>query len=263
MGILVGMPSATAQTSQQTTAEVVATAGDDATQDSLRTSKPKESARRRYLGRVVAQPMSHLGAPWLIRDSREQEERVSESFQQLGLEPGMTVCDLGCGNGAWSLPIGETVGSSGRVLAVDIQPEMLDLLRDRAGKANVHNIEPILGAVDDPKLPVEQVDLVLMVDVYHEFSHPQSMLWEIRRALKPKGVVALLEFRKEDNRVRIKELHKMTKTQIMKEYTANGFKLVREYNRLPQQHLMFFARDDSPLSEIEPVPVSQVLAELE
>jgi ubiquinone/menaquinone biosynthesis C-methylase UbiE len=227
------------------------------------TAKPEESARRSYLGRVVAQPMSHLGAPWLIRGQREEEESVREAFGQLQLDSGMTVCDLGCGNGFWTLPMARAVEPGGKVLAVDIQKEMLRKLKARAGKVKVDNVEPILGEVDDPNLPVGQIDLLLMVDVYHEFSHPESMLWEIRRSLRPRGVVALLEYRQEDPAVPIKPLHKMSKRQIMKEYTKNGFKLVREYNRLPWQHLMFFARDDSPLKEIEPVPAAQVLKDLE
>jgi ubiquinone/menaquinone biosynthesis C-methylase UbiE len=219
--------------------------------------KPKEKARRVYLGRIVAQYMSHLGASWLVRPEREREESVKESFEQLSLTEGMTVCDLGCGNGFWTLPIARAVGGTGKVLAVDIQPEMLVQLRQRASMENVNNIEPIRGEIDDPHLPVGAVDLVLLVDVYHEFSHPQSMLWAMRRSLKPNGVVALLEYREEDPEVPIKPLHKMSKTQIIKEYEANGLKLVREYNNLPWQHLMFFARNDSPLEKIEPVPFTK------
>ncbi len=225
--------------------------------------RPVEEARRSYLGRVLAKPMSHLGAPWLIRPEREEEERASESFKQLKLAPGMAVCDLGCGNGYWTLPMARDVGEGGKVYAVDIQREMLQKLRQRSSKYKLNNIEPVLGKVDDPNLPANQMDLVLMVDVYHEFSHPESMLWGIRRSLKPEGVVALLEYREEDPNVPIKPLHKMSKRQIMKEYTANGFKLVREFNELPWQHLMFFARDDSPLEKIEPVPAQQVLKDLE
>ncbi|MEX0824655.1 MAG: class I SAM-dependent methyltransferase [Pirellulaceae bacterium] len=216
--------------------------------------RPQEEARREYMGRVVAQPMSHLGAGWLIRDNRDEEERPDKSLEQIGLEPGMTVCDMGCGNGYWTLLMSREVGETGRVLAVDIQPEMLTKLRRRAARAGVENVKPILGTIDDPNLPAGELDLVMMVDVYHEFSHPESMLWSIRRSLKPEGVIALLEYRQEDPSVPIKPLHKMSKRQIMKEYQANGFKLVREYNGLPWQHMMFFARDDSPLPEIDPKP---------
>ena len=207
--------------------------------------------------------MSHLGAPWLIRPERDEEERASESFKQLKLTDGLTVCDLGCGNGYWTLPMARDVAPSGRVLAVDIQPEMLQKLSARARRVKLGKIiEPVRGKVDDPMLPKGEVDILLMVDVYHEFSHPESMLWGIRNSLKPEGVVALLEYREEDPKVPIKPLHKMSKRQIMKEYEANGFKLVREYNKLPWQHLMFFARDDSPLEKIDPVPAKDVLQAL-
>lgn len=237
----------------------------ETTSDSKRTERPRpvEESRKSYMGRVLAKPMSHLGAPWLIRPERDEEERASESFKQLKLTEGMNVCDLGCGNGYWTLPMARDVGKDGKVYAVDIQREMLQKLRQRSSKYKLGNIEPVLGKVDDPNLPANKMDLVLMVDVYHEFSHPESMLWGIRRSLNSKGVVALLEYREEDPSVPIKPLHKMSKRQIMKEYGANGFKLVREYNKLPWQHLMFFARDDSPLEKIEPVPAQQVLKDLE
>lgn len=238
----------------------------------ISSSRPVEKARRTYMGRIVAQPMSHLGASWLIRPERNDEENATEAFGELDIQPGMTLVDLGCGNGFWTLPMarackveeskkpkdppttsdGETPQYTGEVLAVDIQEEMLQKLRRNMARAKVDNIVPVLGKVDDPNLPVGEVDLVLLVDVYHEFSHPQSMLWSIRESLKPNGVIALLEYRAEDPEVPIKPLHKMSKAQIMKEYTASNFKLVREYNKLPWQHLMFFARDDSPLAAIDP-----------
>lgn len=220
--------------------------------------RPVEEARKTYLGRVVAAPMSYHGAPWLIRDERDREEATDRVLDQLDLTNGMVVCDMGCGNGYYALRIARQVAPDGQVLAVDIQPEMLQMLRARAARDQIEVVRPILGEIDDPKLPEGEVDLVLMVDVYHEFSHPESMLWSIRRSLKPEGVVALLEYREEDPNVPIKPLHKMSKRQIMKEYEANGFKLVREYNELPWQHLMYFARDDSPLEAIEPAEFAAV-----
>ncbi|WP_231615367.1 class I SAM-dependent methyltransferase [Novipirellula artificiosorum] len=223
---------------------------------------PLEEARRTYLDRIVAQPMSHRGASWLVRPNRDLEENATESLDQLRLIEGMTVCDLGCGNGYWTIPMAKAVAETGQVFAVDIQPEMLQMLRARAGREHLRNVTPVRGKINDPNLGVNELDLLLMVDVYHEFSHPESMLWHIRRALKPEGVIALLEYREEDRNVPIKPLHKMSKTQIIKEYKQNHFKLVREYNKLPWQHLMFFARDDSPLAEISPQPTSAVLKEL-
>ncbi len=193
--------------------------------------------------------MHYLGAPWLTRESRDREEDCKTLLDALNLKPGDTVCDLGCGNGFYSLPIAKLVGERGRVIGVDIQREMLGLLKDRAAEEKIANIEPVLGTVVDPKLPANSVDLVLLVDVYHEFSNPQEMLAGIRKSLKPTGRVALAEFRAEDPKVPIKPLHKMSKTQIMKEFPPNGFKLVEEFDKLPWQHLMFFQRDDAPEGE--------------
>lgn len=200
-------------------------------------------ARTKYMGRRIAQTMSFHGAPWLIRTEREAEERPSDAIAQLNLKPGMVVCDLGCGNGFYSLEMAKLVAPTGRVLAVDIQPEMLHLLELRSKEGGVENIEPILSTVADPKVPEGSVDMLLLVDVYHEFSHPQQMLAGIRKGLKPNGVIALLEYREEDRTVPIKPEHKMTKKQILKEYTANGFRLAKQYDGLPWQHLMFFEKN--------------------
>lgn len=207
-------------------------------------------ALKEYQGRTIAQTMHYLGAPWLIRESRQREEDCTTMLKELQLEPGQMVADIGCGNGFYSLAMAQQLGKEGRVYAVDIQGEMLRLLQARAQDAKIKNIKPILGTLIDPKLPEGEIDLVLLVDVYHEFSHPEQMLKQIRASLKPTGRVALAEFRLEDPDVPIKLLHKMSKEQIMKEFPRNGFKLVGSFDELPWQHLMFFARDDSPLEEI-------------
>lgn len=196
-----------------------------------------------YKGREIAQTMHYLGAPWLTRESRDREEDCKTMLAALHVKPGDVVCDLGCGNGFYTLKLAHLVGEKGRVVAVDIQREMLELLKERAAEEKVTNIEPVLGTVIDPKLPADSLDLVLLVDVYHEFSHPEQMLAAIRKSLKPTGRVALVEFRAEDPAVPIKPLHKMSKEQIMKEFPPNGFKLVEQFDKLPWQHLMFFERD--------------------
>lgn len=195
-----------------------------------------------YMGRTIAQTMHYTGAEWLLRESREREEATGDVIARLGAKPGMTVCDIGCGNGFYTLKLAKLVSGSGGVFAVDIQKEMLTLLEQRAASANITNITPVLSTQTDPKLPEGSLDLVLMVDVYHEFSHPHKMLQAIRKSLKPNGRVALLEYREEDPAVPIKPLHKMSKRQILKEYAANGFQLASEYDELPWQHLMFFQR---------------------
>jgi ubiquinone/menaquinone biosynthesis C-methylase UbiE len=197
-----------------------------------------------YKGRQVAQTMHYLGAEWLTRDSREQEERCSLMLTNLGAKRGMTICDMGCGNGFYSVQLAKMVGPQGKILAVDIQPEMLKLLKERAEKESVANIEPILGTLIDPKLPEGKVDLILCVDVYHEFSHPEHMLKAMRKSLAPKGLLVLVEFRAEDKNVPIKPEHKMTKRQILKELPPMGYKLAKEFDKLPWQHMMFFERDE-------------------
>jgi len=195
-----------------------------------------------YKGREIAQTMHYNGAPWLIRESRQREEDCQKMLQNLGVKPGMTVCDMGCGNGFYSLKLAEMVGKDGKILAVDIQSEMLRLLKARAEEKDINNIELILGDIDDPKLPEGNVDLILCVDVYHEFSHPVEMLAGMRKSLKPDGKIALLEFRMEDPNVPIKLLHKMSKKQILEEYQANGFQLAKQFDGLPWQHMMFFEK---------------------
>lgn len=201
----------------------------------------------KYMNRRIALPMSYHGIPWLNRPERIQEENPEEMLEQLKVTEGMVVCDMGCGDGYYSIQLSKLVGPKGKVLAVDIQPEMLQQLSRRCAESNVENIDMIHGAVHDPKLPEGEVDLVLMVDVYHEFSHPVQMLEAIRKSLKPTGVIALVEFRAEDPNVPIFPEHKMTKKQIAKEYQANGFELDREYDRLPWQHLQFWKRSDKPV----------------
>ena len=200
-----------------------------------------------YKGREIAQTMHYLGAPWLTRESRDREEDCHTLLRALDLKPGMTVCDMGCGNGFYTLRVAEKVAPDGRVLAVEIQPEMLTLLRERASKAKIKNIKPILGTLVDPQLEAGSCDLILCVDVYHEFSHPEHMLRAMRKALKPTGRLVLVEFRMEDPKVPIKTEHKMSKEQILKELPPNGFKLVEQFDKLPWQHVMFFQRD--PLFE--------------
>ncbi|MEE2825987.1 MAG: class I SAM-dependent methyltransferase [Planctomycetota bacterium] len=201
-------------------------------------------ARSNYMGRQIARTMHYTGAEWLIRDEREREERCSMMIANLGIKPGMTICDMGCGNGFHTLRMAELTGKEGIVLGVDVQSEMLEYLRERSEEQGIENIVPILGSFHNPRLPPNSIDLILLVDVYHEFSHPERMLESMRKSLTKNGVIVMVEYRSEDPEVPIKRLHKMSKKQVNKELTANGFKLVREFDRLPWQHMMFFGRDD-------------------
>jgi len=194
-----------------------------------------------YLGREIAQVMGHLGAAWLERPEREREEQPSILIRSLGLKPGQVVADIGAGTGYFAFRIAPLV-PQGTVLAVDIQPEMLEIVERSKRESGVRNVQTLLGAIDDPRLPAQSVDLVLMVDVYHEFSHPREMMLSIVRALRPGGRVALVEYRAEDPAVPIKALHKMSERQAIREMAAVGLQHVETRNALPWQHLMFFEK---------------------
>ena len=194
-----------------------------------------------YMGRSIAQTMHYTGAEWLIRDRREREERCSLMLANLGVKTGMAICDMGCGNGFHTLKLAEMTGEKGYVAGVDVQPQMLLLLRKRMEQTGVENVIPILGSYHNPRLPRASLDLILLVDVYHEFSHPQQMLEAMRESLKPDGVIVLVEYREEDPDVPIKPKHKMSKAQVDKELTANGFTLVKSFDKLPWQHMLFYA----------------------
>jgi ubiquinone/menaquinone biosynthesis C-methylase UbiE len=193
------------------------------------------------MGRRIAPTMSHEAAGWLVRPEREAEESAARMLKELRLQPGDVACDLGAGNGYHTLEMAKMVAPKGRAIAVDIQPEMLRLLDERAKGAHVTNVQTLLGTSADPKLPSGTCDLVLLSDVYHELDEPSAMLGHLERALSARGVIALLEFRAEDPEVPIKPEHKMSKQQIRLELGASGFSEVRSFDGLPWQHLMFFA----------------------
>lgn len=194
-----------------------------------------------YMGREISHVMGHLGAGWLERSSREREERTDLLVDNLPLEQDDVVADVGAGTGYFSFRIAPSV-PRGEVLAVDIQPEMLAIIRERAQEEGVDNVRGIRGSVTDPNLPDGGVDLALIVDAYHEFSHPREMALALRRALRPGGRLVLVEYRAEDPSVPIKRLHKMSEAQARRELEAAGFEFVRNGDFLPQQHFLVFRR---------------------
>ena len=201
-----------------------------------------------YMGREISHVMGHLGAGWLERPAREREEKPTVLIDNLGLDEDSVVADIGAGTGYFTFRIAERV-PEGRVLAVDIQPEMLEFLNEGEAERGLDNVEPILGEIDDPKLPAGEVDLVLMVDAYHEFDHPREMMLGIVAGLKPGGRVALVEYRGEDPSIAIKPLHKMTEAQAIREMEAVGLEHVETIAALPIQHLMLFQK---PAAESSP-----------
>ena len=195
-----------------------------------------------YMGREISLVMGHLGAGWLERPERQREERTDRLLALLELRPGQTVADIGAGTGYFSIPMAKMVGPQGQVLAVDIQPEMLAIIETRVQKGGISNVTPVLGSVTNTALPEASVDLVLLVDAYHEFSHPWEVMQSIYRALKPEGRVVLVEYRGEDPAVPIKPLHKMTVAQATKEMAAIDLALEIVHDDLPWQHVMVFRR---------------------
>ena len=193
-------------------------------------------------GRKIAGVMGMSGADWLVRPEREAEEQPEKALDALKLKPGMVVADIGAGVGYMSLRMAKRVGPSGKVYANDLQPEMLAKLRENAAKAKINNVVTVLGDVSDPKLPANTMDLVLLVDVYHEFSQPQQMLRKIRETLKPDGRLVLLEYRAEDPNVPIIAEHKMTVAQVKAEIEAEGFVLQPVIETLPRQHILILTK---------------------
>jgi ubiquinone/menaquinone biosynthesis C-methylase UbiE len=194
-----------------------------------------------YLGREIAQVMGHQGADWLERPDRSQEEQPQKMVAALKLKSTDVVADIGAGTGYISQLIARQV-PEGKVLAVDVQPEMVELLKQRIKKSQIANIQPQLGTEKNPELPLASIDLAIMVDAYHEFSYPQEMMTGIVTALKPGGRVVLAEYRGEDPLVFIKPHHKTTQKQIQREMSAVGLKWLKTDRVLPQQHLLFFSK---------------------
>ena len=196
-----------------------------------------------YRGRQIAPVMGYQGANWLIRPEREKNEQPDKVLDVLELKKGQTVCDFGAGNGYFSLRMASRVGAEGRVLCVDIQPQMLELLRRRAAEQKVTNTVPILCTETDPKLPPDSIDLLIMVDVYHEISKPIPVMAGIHKAMKKDGRVVLVEYRGEDPSIPIKPLHRTTVKQMRGELAAKGFRFVaNKGDFLPRQHILIFKK---------------------
>lgn len=195
-----------------------------------------------FLGREIAHFMTHQGAEWLERPEREEEEKTSLVLPALKLGPGQRVADVGAGSGHFSWRMAQRVGSTGIVYANDIQPEMLAILSTNVAAQGVTNVVPVLGTITDPRLPTNALDLVLMVDVYHEFDHPYEMMQGIVRALRPGGRVVFVEYRGEEKWVPIKPLHKMTEAQVKAEMALHPLEWVETLKVLPRQHILVFRK---------------------
>jgi precorrin-6B methylase 2 len=198
-----------------------------------------------YMGREIAHVMGFQAASWLERPEREKEEEPAKLIKALALKPGMVVADIGAGSGYYTFLLSPLVGDKGKILASDIQQEMLDLIVAKAKKLNVTNVEPVKGTETDPKLPINSVDLILLVDVYHEFDHPFEMAEKMVDALKPGGRLVFVEFRMEDEKVPIKLVHKMSERQVIKEMGPFAeMEHTKTVGTLPWQHIIIFTKKD-------------------
>ena len=197
-------------------------------------------AQRRHpvSGRIFAPVMGVGGAGWLERPEREEEEAPSKALDALDLKPGMVVADIGAGSGYYSSRIAKRIGPTGRVYATDIQPGMIAILERRIKAEGLTNVTTILGSMEDPTLPPRSIDLAIMVDVYHELQQPQLFLQRLKETFKPGGRLVLLEFRKEDPKVPILEVHKMSVAEVKAEMEAEGFVLDKVIDTLPWQHIL-------------------------
>ena len=196
-----------------------------------------------YMDREIAYVMGHAAATWLERPEREEEENPKKLLEMLKLKDGDVVADIGAGSGYYTFRMSKLVGPKGKILAVDIQKEMLDIISDRMKKEGLKNIEPVMGAEADPKLKAESVDAILLVDVYHEFEYPHEMTDKMVAALKPGGRLIFVEFRLEDDKVPIKLVHKMTERQVIKEMAEfKDLKHAGTSDKLPWQHVITFEK---------------------
>jgi ubiquinone/menaquinone biosynthesis C-methylase UbiE len=194
-------------------------------------------------GRQISGIMGVSGADWLERSERELEEMPETALDNIGILKGMTVADMGAGSGYFTVRLAKRVGDSGTVYAVDVQPAMLSLIRKRMHDQKLTNIKPILASESDPGLPKNSLDLILMVDVYHELSQPQKVLRKLRSALKSDGRLVVMEYRKEDPHIPIRADHKMSAEEVRLELEAEGYKLEKAVEDLPRQHILIFRKD--------------------
>lgn len=195
-----------------------------------------------FMGREIAFVMGHQAADWLERANRDTEEQPDLVLKALQLKAGQSVADIGAGTGYYTRRLAKIIGEKGTVFAVDIQPEMLQMLTNKMAAAKITNVKPVLGSTTDPKLPASSVDLILMVDVYHEFDFPYEMISAMCPALKPGGRIAFVEFRKEDPKIPIKEVHKMSEAQVKREMSVQPLEWVETIETLPMQHLILFRK---------------------
>ncbi|MDQ6630466.1 MAG: class I SAM-dependent methyltransferase [Verrucomicrobiota bacterium] len=214
----------------------------DSSHYQMRQEHDRDGLGKFYMGREIAHVMGHQGAEWLERPEREEEEKTELLVDLLKLKPGESVADIGAGTGYMSRRLAKKVGEKGIIYAVEIQQEMLDILTNKMAELKIKNVRPILGTITDPKLPVNSVDTILMVDVYHEFDHPHEMAQALCKALKRGGRMIFVEYRAEDPNVPIKKVHKMSEAQVRKEAEIHALVWAETITNLPRQHIIIFKK---------------------
>jgi FkbM family methyltransferase len=236
----------------QASAEQPGVAADTTDTADVYTRKPpsRDGIGKVYMGREISQVMGHRGARWLERPERASNERPDLLVDSMNLAPSDVVADIGAGTGYFTFRMAPEV-PQGRVFAVDIQPEMLAIMRDTMRQRGIDNVSLVEGTIKDPNLPADSIDAALMVDAYHEFSHPREMMTNLVEDLVPGGRVYLVEYRKEDPSIPIKPLHKMTEAQARKEMEAVGLEWVATEEMLPRQHFMIFQKPVQTASDAQ------------
>jgi ubiquinone/menaquinone biosynthesis C-methylase UbiE len=199
---------------------------------------------KRYMNREISGVMGWQGAAWLERDKREREERTDLLLDALALQSGMVVADIGAGTGYLSRRMAPQVMPGGKIIALDLQPEMVNFLQTGVKRSGLSQIEVKLASVDDVKLPKNSIDMAIMVDVYHELAYPYEVMSSIMQALKPRGRIVFVEYKEEDARVPIKPLHKMSEAQIKREASIFALEWERTISTLPWQHVVIFRKRD-------------------
>lgn len=162
-----------------------------------------------------------VGGAFSTEDARDRLGEAEEVMQLAGVKPGMSVADVGAGEGYYTIRLARVVGPRGRVLAEDIMPDVRDELSDRVQRERLDNVAVKLGTPDNPMLPMASFDRVFLVHMYHEVANPYAFLWHMREGVKPEGLVIVVDANRP-----VKQ-HGMPITQLKCEFASLGMQPVK------------------------------------